>query len=174
MAQTARAARRGPSYPAFTLVELLVVVSIIALMTSIMLPSLTRAQKQGEQIHCLANQRQLMMAWMLYPADNDDRLCAPESFTSLLLPYAKEETVFMCKGIQEGGEGRDIEDSYGISSRMGGVLRDGVKPFLGLHETSRSSERMVFVDVEPQAASRYWPILLDDTGPQTKDTEEKT
>ena len=40
---------------AFTLVELLVVISIIPVMMAIMLPSLTNAQKQGESIHCLAS-----------------------------------------------------------------------------------------------------------------------
>lgn len=176
MAQTARRPRPPADHSGFTLVELLVVISIIALMTSILLPSVTRAQKQGEQIHCLANQRQLMMAWMLYPADNEDRLCNPDSFTSALLPYAKEKSVFMCKGIQEGDERTEISDSYGISSRMGGNFRDGVKPFRGLHETSRSSERMVFVDIDPQAASSYWPVLLDqaDAGAkEEKNAQEK-
>jgi prepilin-type processing-associated H-X9-DG protein/prepilin-type N-terminal cleavage/methylation domain-containing protein len=175
MAPTERKPRPSRSRSAFTLVELLVVVSIIALMTSILLPSLTRAQKQGEQIHCLANQRQLTMAWMLYPVDNGDRLCNPDTFTSALLPYAEEEEVFICKGIQEGDERVDIDNSYGLSNRMGGRFRDGVRPFHGLHETSRSSERMVFVDIEPQAGSCYWPVLLAsddrDTGAEADEAD---
>ena len=173
MDQAAKEPTPYPSYRGFTLIELLVVISIIALMTSILLPSVTRAQKQGEQIHCLANQRQLMIAWMLYPSDNDDRLCIPDAFTSTLLPYAKEEEVFMCKGIQEGDGRTDIEDSYGLSSRMGGEYRDGVKPFHGLHETSRSSERMVFDDIEPQALSCYWPVLLDSIKKDKDNKEEE-
>ena len=74
MRRTKREATRGtyPSRYGFTLIELLVVISIIALMMSISLPALTQAQKEGEAIHCLANERTLTLAWMQYALDNDD------------------------------------------------------------------------------------------------------
>lgn len=58
----------------FTLIELLVVIAIIAILASLLLPSLARAKAQGSQIACLNHVRQLNLAWMLYTQDHDDAL----------------------------------------------------------------------------------------------------
>jgi len=57
---------------AFTLVELLVVISIIALLMGILMPALHRAREQGKRIVCMNNLKQLTFAWILYSDDWDD------------------------------------------------------------------------------------------------------
>jgi type II secretory pathway pseudopilin PulG len=59
---------------AFTLVELLVVLATIAILAALLLPSLFAAKMQAVRVRCLSNQKQLIVAWILYAGDNDDQL----------------------------------------------------------------------------------------------------
>jgi len=58
----------------FTLVELLVVISIIALLVSIMLPVLANARKSGVALKCMNNVRQVNMAFYQYHMDHKDMI----------------------------------------------------------------------------------------------------
>lgn len=56
----------------FTLIELLVVVAIIGLLTAILVPALTHAREQAKTATCLANQKTLSLAFVLYASENND------------------------------------------------------------------------------------------------------
>ena len=54
----------------FTLVELLVVIGIIAVLISVLLPALRKAREQANAVVCQSNQRQLMMAFLMFANDH--------------------------------------------------------------------------------------------------------
>src|SRR5262245_12492359 len=68
--------------PAFTLIELLMVIGIIGILAALLLPVLARAKEKARAIVCLKNLKQDQLAWVLYADDNRDQIAPNRSVTS--------------------------------------------------------------------------------------------
>ncbi|MGC4030845.1 MAG: type II secretion system protein [Tepidisphaeraceae bacterium] len=67
-------ARHQTRRHAFTLVELLVVIGIIAVLISLLLPALNKCRRAAQEARSISNLRQLLMAYSAYHTDNRGQL----------------------------------------------------------------------------------------------------
>lgn len=72
--------------PAFSLIELLVSIAIIAMLLAVLLPSLSKARLAGKRAACFSNMRQITAAVLMYGHDNADDLPITMELVSTGLP----------------------------------------------------------------------------------------
>jgi prepilin-type N-terminal cleavage/methylation domain-containing protein len=146
---------------AFTLVELLVVIGIIALLIAILLPSLQRAKDQANRTKCMSNMKQLTTGWLQYATEHKFRIMSsntgdPDKYADWigagntnaaieigkLWPYIQAHDVYKCPG----DTGFHLW-TYSISNFMNGEVQSGgFPPIISLNQVKHSSETFVFTE----------------------------
>jgi prepilin-type N-terminal cleavage/methylation domain-containing protein/prepilin-type processing-associated H-X9-DG protein len=85
---------------AFTLIEMLIVVAIIAILSAILFPVFARSREKARAASCLSNYHQVGIAIQMYAQDSDDKTPANGgSFSGLIqdsVPYIHTSSVFVC------------------------------------------------------------------------------
>jgi len=113
MAPPTRRPGRTTAAHAFTLVELLVVIGIIAILISILLPALNHARKKAQAVSCASNMRQIYLACLMFSQDNKGHLPRPHQVPELSsIPEATRVCVWLHQ--QSGAAGHaDLRDDMG-------------------------------------------------------------
>jgi prepilin-type N-terminal cleavage/methylation domain-containing protein len=152
----------APKPLAFTLIELLVVIAIIAILASMLLPSLATAKDKGKKTACANNLRQLILATVMY---DDDHNVLPigwdPAFSSIwyrtLQPYLGRKTaqvatnrVFMCPSSIRGGFWGYL--TYAQNYRINGGTS---APLIGLRHVSIPAQTLMFAETDGWDACVY-------------------
>ncbi|RYX84905.1 DUF1559 domain-containing protein [bacterium] len=106
---------------AFTLVELLVVITIIAILAAILFPVFAKARENARRASCQSNLKQIGLGLMQYTQDYDEKLPFPmvgqnsrsnggDSYSGYvwqdeIFPYVKSEQIFNCPSARLGNIG---------------------------------------------------------------------
>jgi prepilin-type N-terminal cleavage/methylation domain-containing protein len=168
-------ARRG-----LTLVELLIVFSIVSLLMAVAFPALVRVRNQAQGSVCLQNTRTLGVAWLLYVDDHDNYLVggcvgtgtgdwvAKPAGTDLesekegirqgaLFRYVSKIEAYRCPADQRKlGAGRTAFRSYSIAGGANGEQwKESYTCAKKCSELLRPSAKYIFVE---EADPRGWNI----------------
>jgi len=113
---------------AFTLIELLVVIAVIAVLMAILMPALKIAREQARAINCLANQRTLAQAYIMYADENDGEIpggMARATPTNDVAPWVK-----MPGDIGADGSFTAVSGNVTIEQRYNGLRAGALWPYI--------------------------------------------
>src|SRR5438093_13593367 len=92
---------RSSNREAFTLVELMCVVAIIAVLAALVAGLYSHVQESGRQAKCLHNLTQIATAVHLFAIDHEGRFPVFKDFDVPLVPYIPDQRIFYCPSAVE-------------------------------------------------------------------------
>lgn len=156
---------------AFTLVELLVVVGVIAVLIAVLLPAMQRAREKAKAVQCLSNLKQLAIGFQMYAQDFDNVIPSDVLYYSAsdglrwyeLLngaranPYLKSPRIYYCPMNNPADPG-----TYGIlhPQNYDPVRLNGLA--LNLKKAKRVTDFLILLDTSSTSKPRtgalgWWP-----------------
>lgn len=144
----------------FTLIELLVVIAIIAILASLLLPSLSASKEQARKTRCFSNERQIMIACHTYLDDNRDYF--PQGFSSLgswdrlILPYGVPTNLIICPSHKQGSRHYWTNGNVDNSTQADPKRQTGVMSFnysARPTDIPQPSGTVAFTEIRDQNAS---------------------
>jgi len=152
------------SYIAFTLVELLVVISIIGLLAGLAVPAINNGLKSSKAGACLSNLHQIGVATMAYAADNSFKLPdagagSPEWATTLAsfvsTDTKSKKSIFVCPGCEKAvqqGTDTTVAVTYGMH---GGLMPKGGTAS-NISSVVRATEVILAADMCQNPGNKGW------------------
>jgi prepilin-type N-terminal cleavage/methylation domain-containing protein len=134
---------------AFTLIELLVVIAIIPVLSAALLPALAKAKEKAQHASCINNQKELMMAHLMYVEDNNGWLALPNFNSATDMNSPSPGWLYM-------------PNQYQIGSLYIGPQRGAYWPYLGNGQvtpvtgTNVPSSWRVFICPADKREEPYW------------------
>jgi len=156
---------------AFTLVELLVVISIIGLLAGLAIPAINGGLKSAKSGACLSNLHQIGVATIAYAADNSFKLPDAGSGTSdmwatklatfISTGTKSKKSIFVCPGCEKTvveATGTDVAVTYGVHNGLmpkGGTASN-------ISSVVRSTEVILAGDVCQNPGNKGWsPFCIE-------------
>ncbi len=136
---------------AFTLVELLTVIAIIAILAGLLLPALNKARASGHQTACINNMKQIGNAEAMFQNDNDQRISPNYDGTAnnysmagmLYEGLGLETKIFLCPVDISEDETITLKYSYSGSDKTV-TARISFIPNNGVHKNSGTASEKGF------------------------------
>jgi prepilin-type N-terminal cleavage/methylation domain-containing protein/prepilin-type processing-associated H-X9-DG protein len=111
----------------FTLIELLVVIAVVALLMSVILPSLKKAKELARSIACRANLHSLAICWTLYSEENNREICSSYTYDTINNWGLKYDWVWAPYRLD--GTGSADEFAATKAERCEGIRRGALFPY---------------------------------------------
>ena len=176
-------------FPAFSLIELMVVVAVIAILAAMIFPSLSASKDRAKRQVCANNQKQFLIADISYSDDNEGRLLsgldnrglsgnpgsagkshtmnlANDSMASIM-PYLVLTQMLYCPNVSFGPPTMIVSASYGYFigyNQLGGHLFSttnypGLVPWISPQLSTDDPTLAVIADPNHWAVQELWSIV---------------
>ncbi len=146
---------------AFTLIELLVVIAIIALLLSILLPSLRVAKELASGAVCQNNLKQLSLSWTAYYSDHGGLLVGGSTYNSTSsrpTPYRWVERPRLNPTDYSDSAGDIADAALSLDTRKNGIRAGKLFPYTQDVELYHCPGDRSFKKQEPYAVYRSYAI----------------